>query len=126
MTRKWWACASVVALAVVGSGAYWSVAQADTVTTIQVAIPTNVTVTKDSTQVVFIGKPTSISSVTCAPGTAHPQTVVAIDPGGANASQLTGVLAFHDHEVPLGSRYKITSDPQACSTDLRLYTAQLN
>ena len=101
-------------------------ALADTPTTIQIAVPINVTLTKDVHQIHFIGKPTSISTVNCAPGTARPHTAVAVDPGGGDASQISGVLAFHDHDIPNGARYKITSDGVACTPELKLYTATLN
>jgi len=98
-------------------------AHADTPGTIQIAIPTNVTITVGSHRVIFIGKPTSTSPVACAPGTPNPQTVVAVEPSGGSASQITGVLAFHDHEIPNGARYQITGGPSACNTEFKLYTA---
>ncbi len=101
-------------------------ARADTPTTIQLAIPTNVTITVGSHTVVFIGRPTSTSPVNCAPGTPNPQTVVAVEPGGGSAAQITGVLAFHDHEISLGSRYQITAGPTGCNTDFKLYTGTLD
>lgn len=102
-----------------------STARADTASTIQIAIPTNVTINVGSHSVVFIGRPTSTSPVNCAPGTPNPQTVNVIEPGGGSAAQITNVLAFHDHEIPLGSRYQITGGPNACNTDFKLYTATL-
>jgi hypothetical protein len=117
---------TVALMVVIGSATYWSVAHADTPATIQIAIPTNVTILVGSHQVVFIGRPTSASPVACAPGTPNPQTVVAVEPGGGSAAQITGVLAFHDHEIPLGSTYQITAGPTACNTDFKLYTATLN
>ncbi|MBI4382058.1 MAG: hypothetical protein HY574_12815 [candidate division NC10 bacterium] len=110
----------------IGTFTFWQQARADTPTTIQLAIPTNVTITVGSHTVVFIGRPTSTSPVACAPGTPNPQTVVAVEPGGGSASQITGVLAFHDHEISLGSRYEITGGPAPCNTDFKLYTATLN
>ncbi len=101
-------------------------ARADTPTTIQLAIPTNVTITVGSHTVVFIGRPTSTSPVACASGTPNPQTVVAVEPGGGSAAQITGVLAFHDHEISLGSRYQITAGPTPCNTDFKLYTGTLD
>jgi hypothetical protein len=126
MKMKFFVTTSISAFALIGFATYWSTAQADTATTIQVAIPNNVSIVKDNHQILFIGKPTSVSTVNCAPGSPQPQTIVALDPGGADAAQITGVLAFHDHEIPLGSRYKITSDGTACNADLKLYTATLN
>ena len=102
------------------------VAQADTPTTIQIAIPTNVTISVGSHQVTFIGLQTSISPVACAPGTPNPQTVEVVEPGGGSAAQITGVLAFHDHEISVGSRYNITSGPSPCNAELKLYTATLD
>jgi len=84
------------------------------------------TITVGSHTVVFIGRPTSTSPVACAPGTPNPQTVVAVEPGGGSAAQITGVLAFHDHEVSLGSRYEITGGPTTCNTDFKLYTGTLD
>jgi hypothetical protein len=85
-----------------------------------------VTINVGSHTVVFIGRPTSASPVNCAPGTPNPQTVNVVEPGGGSAAQTTGVLAFHDHEISLGSRYQITAGPNACNTDFKLYTATLN
>lgn len=118
--------AAAAAIATVGVGLYWPLAYADTPTTIQVAIPNNVAITVGRHTVVFIGRPTSTSPVNCAPGTPQPQTVVAVEPGGGSASQITGVLAFHDHEISLGSRYQITAGPDPCNGDLKLYTGTLN
>lgn len=106
-------------------GLYVSVAHADTPATIQIAIPANVTINVNSHVVVFIGRPTSTSPVACAPLTPNPQTVVAVEPGGGSAAQITGVLAFHDHEIPNGARYRITGGPTACNTDFKLYTGTL-
>lgn len=97
-------------------------ARADEPFTVQIAIPTNVTITVGSHTVVFIGRPTSTSPVACAPGTPNPQTVVAVDPGGGSAAQITGVLAFHDHEISLGSRYQITGGGGPCNAEFKLYT----
>lgn len=113
-------------MAAIGVAAYWSNARADDPATIQIAIPTNVTINVGSHTVVFIGRPTSTSPVNCAPGTPNPQTVVAVEPGGGSAAQITGVLAFHDHEISLGSRYQITAGPNPCNSDFKLYTATLN
>ena len=99
--------------------------RADAPADINVAIPTNVTVTVGQTMVVFIGRPSSTSPVNCAPGTPHPQAVVAIDPQGGHASQITGVLAHHDHEIPNGTRYRINGGPSPCHADLRLYVGTL-
>lgn len=118
--------AAAAAIATVGVGLYWPLAYADTPSTIQIAIPSNVTITVGQHQLVFIGRPTSTSPVACAPGTPNPQTVVAVEPSRGSAAQITGVLAFHDHEISLGSRYQITEGPNACNTDFKLYTATLN
>jgi hypothetical protein len=99
--------------------------RADTPATIQIAIPANVVLIQDQHVVIFIGKPVSISTVNCAPGFPFPQTVVAVDPGGGRPSEITGVLAFHDHEIPNGARYRIRSDGGPCNADLRLYSATL-
>jgi hypothetical protein len=106
-------------------GLYVPSAQADSPNTIQIAIPTNVTINVGSHRVIFIGKPTSTSPVNCAPGTPNPQTVVVVEPEGGSASQITGVLAFHDHEIPNGTRYQIVGGPNACNTDFKLYTGFL-
>ena len=116
---------TLIALAVAGGFFFSPEAQADTTTTIQIAIPANVAIVVGPHEVVFIGRPTSISSVACAPGIPQPQTVNVVNPGGGSAAQITGVLAFHDHEIPLGSRYTITEGPAPCNTDLKLYTGTL-
>ena len=119
------AFAGAASVVVLGGFFFSHEAQADTTTTIQLAIPTNVSIVVGQHQVVFIGRPTSTSPVNCAPGTPNPQTVVAVDPGRGSASQITDVLAFHDHEISLGSRYTITEGPAPCNTDLKLYTGTL-
>jgi hypothetical protein len=125
MKKKVWVGAAVVAALSIGTLGSWQTAHADTSMVIQIAIPTNVTINVGSHEVVFIGRPTSTSPVACAPGTPNPQTVIVVEPGGGSAAQITGVLAFHDHEIPLGSRYQITAGPNACNTDFKLYTATL-
>jgi hypothetical protein len=127
MRKRTWLGGAVIVAAGLGlTTMYLQTAMADTVTTVQIAIPSNVTVIPGQTLVVFIGKPTSTSPVTCSPGTPQPQTVVTLDPSGGTAAQITGVLAFHDHEIPNGNRYQITSDGAPCNADLKLYTGTLN
>lgn len=94
---------------------------------LSIAIPTNVQVIVGSTQVHVIGRPTSVSPVNCSPGTPFPQSAVVLDPGGAHASQITGALFFHDHEMANGARFHITAGPDQCggSPDLQLYTGTL-
>lgn len=121
MTRKWWVFAAA-GVVVAGAGVVWQQAWADSPATLQIALPANVAIVVGQSQVHIIGRPTSISPVNCAPGTAQPQSAVVVDPGGGTASQITGGLFFHDHEVPNGSRYKITAGPDACNTDFKLYT----
>jgi len=126
MKKRLWVGMMVAIALGIGIFTFYQQAQADTPTTIQIAIPTNVAINVGSHTVVFIGRPTSTSPVACAPGTPNPQTVVVVEPGGGSASQITGVLAFHDHEIPLGSRYQITAGPTPCNADFRLYTGTLN
>ena len=103
-----------------------AVITADNPANIKFAIPKNVTVTVGVTQVVFIGAPTSTSAVNCSPGTPQPQSVVATHPTGGQASQITGLLAFHDHAIPNGTRYRISAGPNGCTADLDLYDAVLD
>lgn len=122
--RLWVGTTAAIALGI-GTFAFWQQAQADTPTTIRIAIPVNVEVVVGQSQVHIIGRPTSVSPVNCAPGTPFPQSAVVIDPGGGRASQITGVLPFHDHEIPNGARYQITEGPDPCNTDFRLFTGAL-
>ena len=101
-------------------------ARADNPASIKFAIPKNVTVIVGATRVTFIGAPTSTSAVTCTPGTPQPQSVVATHPTGGHASQITGLLAFHDHALPNGTRYRISGGPNVCNADLDLYDAVLD
>lgn len=104
------------------------IARADTPSPIHIAIPVDVTINVGSHFVVFISRPTSTSPVNCVPGTPWPQTVVAVDPGGGIAAQITGVLAFHDqgaHAIPNGARYRITSGGTSCTSELTVYTGTL-
>lgn len=125
MKKRLWGGTTVAIGLAVGTFGFWQQANADTPTTIQIAIPTNVETIVGQHRVIFIGKPTSTSPVVCAPGTPNPQTAAVVDPGGGSATQITGVLAFHDHEISLGSRYLITDGPNPCNADFRLYTATL-
>ena len=122
MKKKIWMASFAVAIAVIGSAALWQSALADTPTTIRIAIPVNVEIVVGQSHVLKIGEPTSISPVNCAPGTPFPQTAVVLDPGGGRASQITGALFFHDHEITNGTRYLITAGPDPCNTDFKLYT----
>ena len=117
--------AAVGVLASIGTVAFLQQALADTPATLKIAIPSNVEVVVGSTQVHTIGRPTSVSPVNCAPGTPFPQSAVILDPGGAHASQIAGVLNFHDHEIPNGTRYQITDGPAPCNTDFQLYTGTI-
>ena len=117
--------ALAVVVAVTGGFFFSPEAQADTPTVIQVAIPTNVTITVGSHEIIFIGRPTSISSVACASGTPQVQTAIVVERAGGTAAEVSGVLAFHDHEIAYGSRYEITGGPNVCNTDFKLYTATL-
>lgn len=121
--KKWRA---VVATGVVlaGAGVLWQSALADTPASIQIAIPSNVEVLVGSSQVHVIGRPTSVSPVNCAPGTPFPQSAVVLDPGGSHASQITGALFFHDHEIANGTRFLVTAGPDQCNADFKLYTAE--
>ena len=105
---------SVLVVATTGS--------ADTPATLKVAIPVDVQVIVNNTEIAFIGRPTSTSPVVCSPGIPQPQTVRLVNPGGGMAAEISGVLAYHDHEIPLGSRFLVTAGPDACSTDFRLWT----
>jgi len=119
---------AVIAAVMLGScllAVHVPVVSADAPSRIRIAIPHNVEIVVGSHLVVFIGKPTSTSPVNCEPGTPQPQTVVAVDPGGSFAAQITGVLAFHDHEVPSGARYRITVGPDQCNSELGLWTGTL-
>ena len=111
----------VVVLA--GSLLFRTSARADTPQEIMIAIPTNENIVVGAHYVQFIGRPTSTSPVTCAPGTPQRQTVVIVDPRGGNGAEVSGVLTYHEHEVPLGSRYLITGGPIPCNAELRLYVA---
>lgn len=102
-----------------------STAQADTPTTILVAIPTNVDVVAGDTTIVVIRHVNSVSLVTCVPGGYQPLTVVVTGEGRDSPGEVTGVFALHDHAIPLGSRYLITDDPPAPCGDFWGYTATL-
>jgi hypothetical protein len=119
---------SIVAAAMVvvaGAGVVWKQAFADATPSLSIAIPKNVEITVGVSQVHIIGKPTSASTITCAPDTGFPQSAVVTDPGGGHASQITSVINFHDHEIKNGSRYQITGGPDACNAEYDLYTGTL-
>jgi hypothetical protein len=122
---------TAAALALVAMTAWWEHAQADTPSEIQIAIPTNFFIVSGQTHMIFTGRSSTIATVACAPGTPWPQAAVLVDPGSGTQAEITGVLVFHDHELPAGSRYLITAGPTLitagptpCNSELRLYTAK--
>lgn len=115
---------AVLAFSAIGLFAVPTIGSADTPTAMKVAIPRNVTVLTGVTEIVFVGRPTSTSPINCSPGTPQPQTVRLVHPASGRPADISGVLAFHDHEIPLGSRFQVTEGPSTCNAELSLYTVE--
>ena len=116
---------TAAALALLGTLASCQEAQAETPAVVEVAIPTDAVVFADSYEMIVIGQPTAISPVSCTTGIAWAQAAVLVDVTGGSPAQITGILVFHDHELPLGSRFLITSHGIPCNSELTLYLAFL-
>ena len=116
---------TAAALAFLGTLASCQEAHADTPAVVEIAIPNNVVVFADRYELIVIGRPTAISPVSCAPGIAWVQAAVLVDVTGGSRAQPTGILVFHEHELPLGSRFLIANKGTTCDTSLRLYLAFL-
>lgn len=99
---------------------------------ITVALPVDADVTLGESEIVVIGKTTTVTPVYCAPGTPQPQSVVIIDPAGGFRPQIADVFAFAVDPLPIaaeplpnGTRYVITGGGALCTSELALYSAML-
>ena len=115
----------VSALVVAGGFFFSPEVQADTQTTILITVPNDVFIISGQHSIVFKGGPTELQPNFCAGVPAsNPHSVVVLDSEGGAKAQVTDILVKHDHAIPNGSSYLITSDPVPCG-DFRVYTATL-
>ena len=94
--------------------------------TVQVAIPVNVSITDNVSQVIVTGRFAEQSQVQCAPGFEFQHSSVIVDPGGGRGTQRSEIVIFRSSQEPSrnGTRIRIMNNSGGgapCNADYSLY-----